>query len=569
MRSWLTVNQSVTATSLPTSFPSSSMQQTTLATFSSLDLISFAILSRREIMLLGELLAASERVAATRSRLAKIDTLAQCLRRLDASEIALGVAYLSGDVCSSDLGIGYATLKDALAAEPAGAPRLTLAQIDEALTRLAQIRGAGSAAERARLLAELFARATAPEQDFLARLLLGELRQGALEGIMLDAIAKAANVRPERVRTAAMRAGGLPVMAKAALTEGEAGLARFALRVFQPVQPMLAQASDGVADAIERLGRAAFEWKLDGARVQAHKSGGEIRVYTRSLNEVTAAVPEIVAALQECSAREVMLDGETIALKPDGTPYPFQETMRRFGRKLDVEALRAAYPLSVFFFDCLLAEGEDFTARPARERFDALAKLLPATILIPRLVTGDKGAAQAFYDDALARGHEGVMAKALEAPYEAGSRGAGWLKIKEAHTLDLAVIAVEWGSGRRKGWLSNLHLGALDPATGGFVMLGKTFKGMTDKMLAWQTEELQKRAVSRDEWTVHVRPELVVEIAFNDLQDSPHYPGGFALRFARVKRYREDKSASDADTIETVRTLYQGQLHRRPGESSG
>src|SRR6266446_6757050 len=268
-------------------------------------------------MLLAELLAASERVAATRSRLAKIDALAECLRRLDASEIALGVAYLSGDTRQGKIGIGYASLKDALTAAPASAPQLTLAQIDEALARLSKIKGAGSAAERQRLLAELFARATAGEQDFLARLLLGELRQGALEGIMLDAIAKAANLRPERVRTAAMRAGGLPVMAKAALIEGEAGLARFALRVFQPVQPMLAQASEDVADAIERLGRAAFEWKLDGARVQAHKSGSQIRVYTRNLNEVTSAVPEIVAALQGCPAREVILDGETIALKPD------------------------------------------------------------------------------------------------------------------------------------------------------------------------------------------------------------------------------------------------------------
>src|SRR5947209_13559770 len=404
-------------------------------------------------MLLAELLSASERVAGTRSRLAKIDALAQCLLRLDASEIALGVAYLSGETRQGRIGIGYAALKDALAAAPASAPRLTLAQVDEALARLAQIKGEGSAAERQRLLAELFARATAPEQDFLARLLLGELRQGALEGIMLDAIAKAAKLRPGRVRAAAMRAGGLPAVAEAALTEGEAGLARFALEVFQPVQPMLAQPAVSVADAIERLGPAAFEWKLDGARVQAHKAGGEIRVYTRSLNEVTSAVPEIVAALRDCPAREAILDGEAIALQPEGTPYPFQETMRRFGRKLDVEALRATYPLSVFFFDCLLAEGEDLTARPARERFDARAKILPAKILIPPRVTGRKGAARAFYDDALARGHEGVMAKALDAPYEAGSRGAGWLKIKEAHTLDLVVIAVEWGSGRRKGWL--------------------------------------------------------------------------------------------------------------------
>src|SRR5258705_6043285 len=520
-------------------------------------------------MLLAELLAASERVAGTRSRLAKIDALAQCLRRLDASEIALGVAYLSGDTRQGRIGIGYAALKDALATPPASAPRLTLVQVDEALARFAQVKGEGSAAERERLLAELFAGATAPEQDFLARLLLGELRQGALEGIMLDAIAKAANLRPGRVRTAAMRAGGLPVVAKAALTEGEAGLARFALRVFQPVQPMLAQASEDVADAIERLGRAAFEWKLDGARVQAHKSGDEIRVYTRSLNEVTAAVPEVVAVLRGAAARELIADGETIALRPDGTPHPFQETMRRFGRKLDVESLRATHPLSVYFFDCLFAEGEDLTARPARERHEALSRALPASVIVPRLVTEDRDAAQAFYDAALARGHEGVMAKALDAPYEAGSRGAGWLKVKKAHTLDLAVIAAEWGSGRRKGWLSNLHLGARDPATGDFVMLGKTFKGMTDKMLAWQTERLLSLETSRDGHVVHVRPELVAEIAFNEIQASPHYPGGFALRFARVKRYREDKSARDADTIETVRALYQGQLHRRAGESSG
>ena len=518
-------------------------------------------------MLLTELLAASERVAATRSRLAKIDALAECLRRLDVSEIALGVAYLSGDTRQGKIGIGYASLKDALAAAPASAPRLTLAQVDEAFARLAQIKGEGSAAERQRLLAALFARATSGEQDFLARLILGELRQGALEGIMLDAIAKAANLPAARVRAAAMRAGGLPAVAQAALTEGEAGLARFALAVFQPVQPMLAQPAEDVADALERLGTTAFEWKLDGARVQAHKSGGEIRVYTRSLNDVTSAVPEVVEALRNCAARELIADGETIALRPDGTPYPFQETMSRFGRKLDVEALRATLPLSVFFFDCLFANGEDLTAKPARERFDALAKFLPAKILIPRLVTCDKEAAQTFYDEALARGHEGVMAKALEAPYEAGSRGAGWLKIKEAHTLDLVVIAVEWGSGRRKGWLSNLHLGALDPATRGFVMLGKTFKGMTDKMLAWQTERLLALETSREGHVVHVRPELVVEIAFNEIQASPHYPGGFALRFARVKRYREDKSAKDADTIETVRALYDGQLHRRASES--
>jgi DNA ligase-1 len=518
-------------------------------------------------MTLAELLAASERVSATRSRLAKIDAFTQCLKQLDASEIALGVAYLSGDTRQGKIGVGYAGLKDALAVPPAAAPQLTLLQIDEEFERLSRVKGRGSAAERARLLSDLFARATAPERDFLARLLLGELRQGALEGIMLDAIAKAANLPPAKVRAAAMRAGSLPVVAHAALTEGEAGLARFALTVFQPVQPMLAQPAGDIADALERLGTAAFEWKLDGARVQAHKSGDDIRVYTRGLNEVTAAVPEVVAALRGSAARELIADGETIALRTDGTPRPFQETMRRFGRKLDVESLRATYPLSVYFFDCLLADGEDLTARSAQERFDALARALPGT-LVPRIVTGEREAAQGFYEAALAHGHEGVMAKSLAAPYEAGSRGAGWLKIKKTHTLDLVVIAVEWGSGRRKGWLSNLHLGALDPATGGFVMLGKTFKGMTDKMLVWQTGKLLSLETSREGHIVHVRPELVAEIAFNEIQASPTYPGGFALRFARVKRYREDKSAREADTIETVRVLHEGQSQRRAGEDS-
>jgi len=514
-------------------------------------------------VLLAELIAASSRVAATRSRLAKVETLAACLRALERDEIALGVAYLSGDTPQAKTGIGYAALRDALSVPAAANAGLTLAQVDAALARIAKISGPGSAAERRRALRELFGRATAEEQDFLARLLAGELRQGALEGVMQDAIARAASLPGAVIRSAAMRAGGLPAVAQAALTEGEAGLARFSLAVFQPVQPMLAQTAGDVADAIERLGVAAFEWKLDGARVQVHKSGGEVRVYTRSLNEVTGAVPEIVEAARALPARELMLDGETIALRADGRPHPFQETMRRFGRRLEVEALRATLPLSVFFFDCLMAEGEDLTARPARERFEALARLAPAAVLIPRLVTGERGAAQAFFDDSLAHGHEGLMAKALDAPYEAGSRGSGWLKIKQANTLDLVVLAVEWGSGRRKGWLSNLHLGALDPDSGGFVMLGKTFKGMTDKMLAWQTERLLGLKVSEEGHVVHVRPELVVEIAFNEIQASPVYPGGLALRFARVKRYREDKRADEADTIDTVRQLYEGQLHRR------
>jgi len=314
-----------------------------------------------------------------------------------------------------------------------------------------------------------------------------------------------------------------------------------------------------VADALARLGTAALEWKLDGARVQVHKAGGDVRVFTRNGNDVTAAVPEIIDAVRGLPARELVLDGEAIALAPGGAPQPFQVTMRRFGRKLDVDALRAELPLSVFFFDVLRLDGESLVERPARERFAALAGALPSGLIVPRLVTRDAAAAQAFYAEALARGHEGVMAKALDAPYEAGSRGAAWLKVKRAHTLDLVVLAAEWGHGRRRGWLSNLHLGARDPA-GGFVMLSKTFKGLTDELLEWQTRELLAREIGRDDHTVYVRPELVVEVAFNDVQASPQYPGGLALRFARVKRYRADKRAEDADTIDTVRAIYAAQL---------
>jgi DNA ligase-1 len=319
---------------------------------------------------------------------------------------------------------------------------------------------------------------------------------------------------------------------------------------------MLAQPADDIADALTRIRTAALEWKIDGARVQVHKQGDEVRIYSRTGNDVTVAAPEIVSAARGARAVNLILDGEAIALKASGAPYPFQDTMRRFGRQLDVEAMRTAMPLSVFFFDCLRRDDRDLVPLPSAERFAALTNALFPELLVPRLVTGDIAAAQAFYDDALARGHEGVMVKALDAPYDPGARSAQWLKVKRAHTLDLVVLAAEWGHGRRRGRLSNLHLGALDPASGEFVMLGKTFKGLTDAMLAWQTEELLKREVARDESTVRVRPELVVEIAFNDLQASPRYPGGLALRFARVKGYRPDKSAREADTIETVREIY-------------
>jgi len=505
----------------------------------------------------------SARVADTAGRLEKRDSIAACLRGAALDEIEIAVAFLSGETRQSRLGVGYAALsrlRGAAAAQPA----LTLAEVDAALERIALTTGKGSAALRNALLQELFACATPPEQDFMIRLLSGELRQGALEGVMIEAIAAAASVTPGEVRRAAMFIGRLDAVARMALTEGAAGLARATIQLHRPVQPMLAQPAADVADALARLGSAAFEWKLDGARVQVHKDGDQVQVFTRSLNDITHAVPEIVEVARALPVRQLILDGETIALAADGTPRPFQDTMRRFGRKLDVEAMRAELPLASFFFDCLRCYQGSIIDRPARERFARLAEALPAGLIVPRLVTSEVAAAEAFFSDALARHHEGVMAKALDAPYEAGSRGAGWLKIKKTHTLDLVVLAAEWGHGRRHGRLSNLHLGARDPA-GGFVMLGKTFKGLTDEMLQWQTRELLARELKRDAYTVYVRPELVVEIAFNDLQASPQYPGGLALRFARVKAYRPDKRAGEADTIETVRTLYGQQAARAEG----
>jgi DNA ligase-1 len=509
-------------------------------------------------MRLAEVAHTSRRVAEVPGRLDKIGLLADLLRRLTPEEVAIVVPWLAGDLRQGRIGIGPAAVRGAVPDDAAAEGALTVREVDGALADMAALSGAGSQTERGRRLRGLLARGTQEEQSFLVRLLLGELRQGALEGVMAEAIARAADVPAGDVRRAVMLAGDAATVAAAALGEGAAGLARFGLQLFRPVQPMLAQTAEDPGDALGRLGTAALEYKLDGARVQAHKAGDEVRVYSRRLNEVTAAVPEVVEAVRALPARDLVLDGETLALRPDGAPHAFQTTMRRFGRRLDVDALRRELPLSVFFFDCLHRDGEDLLHRPATERAAALAGGVPAGLVVPRLVTADPAAAGAFLEAALTAGHEGVMAKSLEAAYEAGGRGAAWLKVKPAHTLDLVVLAAEWGSGRRRGWLSNLHLGARDPATGGFVMLGKTFKGLTDALLAWQTERLLALEVARDEWTVYVRPALVVEIAFDGLQASPHYPGGLALRFARVKRYRSDKTAADADTIETVRSFYRG-----------
>ncbi|HLW13336.1 MAG TPA: ATP-dependent DNA ligase [Casimicrobiaceae bacterium] len=511
--------------------------------------------------LFAEIAGTSRRVSQTRSRNAKVTGLAACLRKLEPAEIAIGAAYLAGETRQGRSGIGHALIRDAQSDAVSEAPSLTILDVDAALARIAATSGGGSKVERTALLSALLARATADERDFLLRLLVGELRQGALESLVTDAVAEAASLPAAMVRQAAMVADGIASVAHAALTGGASGLAQYALLPMQPVAPMLAQPADDIADALRAFGTAAFEWKLDGARVQVHKRHDDVRIFTRNRNDVTGSAPEIVASLRAVPGQELILDGEAIALRANGAPQPFQVTMRRFGRTLDVPAMQASLPLSVFFSDCLRADGEAIVAAPASERFEALSRALPSGLIMPRIVTSDVVAAEAFYDDALRRGHEGVMAKSLSAPYEAGRRSPSWLKIKRLHTLDLVVLAAEWGHGRRKGWLSNLHLAARDDA-GEFVMLGKTFKGMTDDMLAWQTQAMLALETRHDAWAVYLRPELVVEVAFNDLQASPRYPGGLALRFARVKRYRSDKRAEDADTMETVRAIYDGQLAR-------
>ena len=502
----------------------------------------------------------SERVGATSARLAKIEELATFLRALRPDEIGIAAQYLSGETPQGRSGIGYATLQAAVAERPAPVARLTIADVDAELTTLAGMRGSGSAQRRSAALGELFRRATPSEQQFLLQLLVGELRQGALAGVMIDAIAAAARVPVALVRHAAMYSGSLGAVARAALLEGADGLARFQLELFSPVSPMLAQTAADVAEALRELadpaGEVAFEWKLDGARIQAHKRDDEVRLYTRGLNEVTSVVPEIVDLVRGFPARTLILDGEAIAVDAAGRPHPFQITMRRFGRKRNVEAVRAGLPIRAFFFDCLRIDAESIADRPTAERHQAFAAAVPEAARSARLVTSSEHAARAFYEAALAAGHEGLMAKSLLAAYEAGNRGASWLKIKRAHTLDLVVLAAEWGHGRRRGKLSNLHLGARDTETGNYVMLGKTFKGLTDAMLEWQTRELLAREMGRDQWTVYVRPDLVVEVAFSDLQASTRYPGGLALRLARVKRYRDDKRAEEADTMESVREIY-------------
>ncbi len=509
-------------------------------------------------MLLLDVATTSTDVGGTSSRLSKVAHIADLLRRAaaDPDGVAIVVSWLSGELPQRQIGVGWASLRSR--PPPASHPTLTVAGVDASFSEIGAVSGKGSQARRADLVASLFTAATDPEQAFLLRLLGGELRQGALAGIMADAVAKAAGIPVASVQRAAMLGGDLPAVAAAALGGGARALDAFALRVGRPVGPMLAQTATGVADALERHGGTTiFEAKLDGARVQIHRAGDEVTVYTRSLDDVTARLPEVVEATLALPVRDLIADGEAIALRPDNSPHRFQVTASRFGRSVDVGAARAAQPLSVFFFDILHRDGTDLLDAPTAERLAALDALVPPAQRVDRLRTSDAAEAAGFLDTTLAAGHEGVLAKAPDAPYQAGRRGAGWLKVKPVHTLDLVVLAVEWGSGRRSGKLSNIHLGAREPVTGEFVMVGKTFKGMTDAMLDWQTARFSELAVGgTDGYVVRLRPEQVVEVALDGVQKSSRYPGGVALRFARVLRYRDDKSPSEADTIATVRALY-------------
>jgi DNA ligase-1 len=557
-------------------------------------------------MLLTELVEASAAVAATSARSAKIGQIAALLGRVPPDEVTVAVAFLSGELLQGQIGVGYAAIGEILRAaeavsggengpEPEAGAILTLTDVNAAFEAIGAVTGPGSQAERRRLLTVVFARATEPEREFLIKLLAGDLGQGALEGIMTDAVAKAADVPAEEVRRAHQLGGSLPEVALAALgpaalgpaapdppdaAAGQAGnagrdralaaLRGFTLRVGRPVRPMLAASAPDVATALSRISPAAAEWKIDGIRVQVHRAGRQVAVFTRTLEDITARVPEIAEMAMSLPVTSVVVDGEAVALAPDGRPRPFQVTGARTASTADVARLRDETPLTVFLFDLLHLDGTDLIDVPAEERQRRLSEVAPAALLTPRIVTADQAEAGAFFADAIAHGHEGIVLKSLDSPYRAGRRGSEWIKVKPRHTLDLVILAAEWGHGRRRGVLSNLHLGARDPETGGLVMLGKTFKGLTDEMLAWQTTRLLDLAdpaaprpegeARRDAYgVVRVRPELVVEIAFDGVQASRRYPGGLALRFARVLRFRPDKTAAEADTIDAVRAIWSEQ----------
>jgi DNA ligase-1 len=496
--------------------------------------------------LLADVVSASRGVAGTSARSRKIAILAELLRRLEPDEIAVATGLLSGVPRQGRVGIGYSTIS-AVDASHAAEPSLAIADLDGAIAELQAATGPGSAARRRELLRDLFSRATDDEAGFIRRLLTGELRQGALAGLMVDAVAKAAGVPADLARRAFMLSGDLSRTAELALTEGADALRGVGLELFRPVLPMLASTTETVTMALTSFGRASVEWKLDGIRIQIHRRGDEARIYTRNLNEITRALPGIVETVLRLPVQQAVLDGEALWLSDDG-PAAFQDTVARIDGEARPEGI------TTFLFDVLHVDGDDLLDTPLRERIARLEALAP-DLKIPGLLTSDPYEAEGVLEEALRAGHEGVVVKDVESLYAAGRRGKSWQKVKPVQTYDLVVLGAEWGHGRRQGRLSNLHLGARDPDTGAFVMVGKTFKGMTDELLEWQTNELLQREIERRGIAVFVRPELVVEIALDGVQASTRYPGGVALRFARVKRYRPDKRPEEADTIEELRSL--------------
>lgn len=503
-------------------------------------------------MLLARLAQVSQEVAATSARSRKIALLAELFRDAEADDVPIVIPYLAGRLPQGRIGVGWKVLSSPV--PPAAEPTLTVREVDALLTGLSKVSGAGSQAERARLVGELLGAATEEEQRFLFGLLTGEVRQGALDAVAVEGLAQATEAPPADVRRAVMLAGSLQSVAQTLLAEGPAALDRFRLTVGRPVLPMLAHSASSVAEAVGKLGTCAVEEKLDGIRVQVHRDGDTVRIYTRTLDDITDRLPELTTAALELNGQRFILDGEVISFDADGRPRSFQETAGRVGSRVDVATAAEAVPVSPVFFDALSVDDHDLLDLPFAERHAELARLVPEPMRVRRtLVSGpdDLAEAERFLADTLERGHEGVVVKGLDAAYSAGRRGASWLKVKPVHTLDLVVLAAEWGHGRRTGKLSNLHLGARNP-DGSFTMLGKTFKGMTDAMLTWQTERLQELAVESSGYVVTVRPELVVEIAYDGLQRSTRYPAGVTLRFARVVRYREDKRPEEADTVETL-----------------
>jgi DNA ligase-1 len=500
--------------------------------------------------LLADVVATSQLVTATSARSRKVAILSDLLRRLNPDEVAICVGFLSGVPRQGHVGVGYSTIYGTEAhASPVAS--LTVADLDHAIDEIEAAVGIGSGSKRKQLLAQLLGRATDQEAGFIRRLFTGELRQGALAGVMADAVAKAAGVPVEISRRALMLSGDLTRMAEVAMSGGQEELRSIGFEIFRPILPMLASSSASVPDAVLSFEQAMVEFKLDGIRIQIHRRDEEVRIYTRNLNEIAVALPGVVNAVLRLPVRQAVLDGEALSMSAEG-PAAFQDTVSQIDRDAPPRGI------VTFLFDLLHVDGEDLLDTALRERSARLEAIAPE-LKIPGVVTSDPEEGQRIMSEALRAGHEGVVVKDAESTYAAGRRGRAWRKVKPVRTFDLVVLAAEWGHGRRQGWLSNLHLGARDPATGGFVMVGKCFKGLTDELLGWQTNELLQREVARRGIAVYVRPELVVEIALDGVQASTRYPGGIALRFARVKRYRPDKDAGEADTIGELRGLLHGQ----------